>query len=105
MASGQSGLIDRGEIITSSSQMSMTADFSALTTSGNMQFSTTGGSNWNVGFSGSISGSSFSNMASSDTAYGSVDGYFVGPNAEAAGGDFFLVNDSGEIASGVFALE
>ncbi|MGE4295140.1 MAG: FecR domain-containing protein [Campylobacterales bacterium] len=109
MAYGPGGLQDRGEIITASSQMSMLVDFATGATSGNMQFSTTGGSSWNVNFSGGGSPGSpyFTNSATSG-ATGYVDGYYIGAGVEAAGGDFWLekgTETSGELAVGVFALQ
>lgn len=107
----ESGIRDRGEIITSSSRITMNVNFGSTSHSltGNMNFTTTGGSSWNVNFaSNNFSGNTFDATPTSGVTWGGVYGTFIGDNAAAVAGDFYLVKEGGsggEYAAGVFAAQ
>ncbi len=99
-----------GEIDPSASRMSMVVDFAAGTVEGQMRFSTPQSGEWRVQYEGTQSGSSiWSSAISGDSSSGYMDGYLLGENGEAIGGDFWLerggTQSSAEYAAGVFALE
>ncbi len=76
---------------------------------GTIKFDTESGQNWDSSFSGTTSGSTFTNTdpVSGSTSNGAitsgnVDGQFYGSDAQDVGGTFDMNNDGGDKATGVF---